>query len=153
MKRARGRMTKIERVRKRASSRGREKHQGREQKTVMERRPEATLWVLAQFPLPLVFYFLSLGCSLTDTHTHTHTLQIWVWTVPHAESWLQACPGQLDYTSGIKHTNTHTCTNSTEPALQVLVFSPITGHLKNTWRLLQFPLLFSQPSIYHICRM
>ena len=107
MKRARGRMTKIERVRKRASSRGREKHQGREQKTVMERRPEATLWVLAQFPLPLVFYFLSLGCSLTDTHTHITNMSMncpscWVLTTGMPwPTWLH----QWDKTH--KHTHMH----------------------------------------------
>lgn len=149
MERARGRMTKIEREKASEQQRKRETPRMRTENSYGEEAWGYTV-SFSSISSPSVFYFLSVGCSLTNTHTHTHTLQIWVWTVPHAESWLQACPG-FSLTTPVRwNTQTHTCahTNSTEPALQVLVFSPITGHLKNTWRLLQFPLLFSQPSIY-----
>lgn len=149
MERARGRMTKIESEKASEQQRKRETPRMRTENSYGEEAWGYTV-SFSSISSPSVFYFLSVGCSLTNTHTHTHITNMSMncsscWVLTTGMPWLQ-----LDYTSGMKHTNTHMCThtNSTEPALQVLVFSPITGHLKNTWRLLQFPLLFSQPSIY-----
>lgn len=141
-------------MRKRASSRGREKHQEWEQKTVMERRPEATLRVLAQFPLPQ-FSTSCLWAVAWLTHTHTHVTNMSMncsscWVLTTGMPWLQ-----LDYTSAMKHTNTHMCTHKQHRACPpgFGVFSNNRAFEKYLKAFTISSLIFPTVYIYHICRM
>lgn len=154
MERARGRMTKIESEKASEQQRKRETPRMRTENSYGEEAWGYTV-SFSSISSPSVFYFLSVGCSLTNTHTHTHVTNMSMncsscWVLTTGMPWLQ-----LDYTSAMKHTNTHMCTHKQHRACPpgFGVFSNNRAFEKYLKAFTISSLIFPTVYIYHICRM